>query len=403
MSRKIPLGIAIAAAFIVAALSVAITVSVCTDSYNQMIRDLPQRTQQYAVLSEIDELIRAHYYGETDNDEVLQELAAGYIQGLNNEQCFYIQEDNLDAYESTVAGSIPGTGITAVYDDATGFLSVRDVAEGSPAQEAGFAVNDLIHSVDHTTVTKGNASTLITALLSSEKKTIAVGTVKTVDGKEARSSVTLKNGYTVRSCTVKTVGAVGYIYFSEFYPNTKSLFDAAVDDFSANGIKSLIIDVRNNVSINYENAAAVIDRIVPLAAEGTGAIATAKDQNGDTVKLFSSDSNQLNMSIAVLINDRTAGAAELLACDLRDFGKAKLIGETTAGEGMYPELFELESGGAVMLAVAKICPYLSEPYDGVGVSPDTEIRMLDADKNRIPGDSFDGDAQFSAAYAFLTQ
>ena len=230
-----------------------------------------------------------------------------------------------------------------------------------------------------------------------------MGTVKTADGKEVRSSVTLKNGYTARSCTVKTVGSVGYIHFSEFYPNTRSLFDAAVDDFAAKGIKSLIIDVRNNSSINYENAVAVIDRIVPLAAEGTGAIATAKDKNGDTVKLFSSDSNQLNMSIAVLINDRTAGAAELLACDLRDFGKAKLFGETTAGEGMYPELFDLENGGAVMLAVAKIYPYLSEPYDGVGVSPDTEIKMLDAEKNRIPGDSFDGDAQFAAAYAFFTQ
>ena len=75
MSRKIPLGIAIAAAFIVAAISIAITVSVYTDSYNRMIRDLPQRTQQYAVLSEIDELIRVHYYGETDNDEVLEKIA----------------------------------------------------------------------------------------------------------------------------------------------------------------------------------------------------------------------------------------------------------------------------------------------------------------------------------------
>ncbi len=67
MSRKVPLGIAIAAAFIVAALSVAITVSVCTDSYNQMIRDLPQRTQQYAVLSLTYDHIRVYFYGETNN------------------------------------------------------------------------------------------------------------------------------------------------------------------------------------------------------------------------------------------------------------------------------------------------------------------------------------------------
>ena len=404
MSKKVPLGFALAAAFITAALCVSITVSFCTDSFNHLIRDLPQRTKQYAVLSEIDEIIRDRYYGEADLDEVLSNMAAGYIQGLNDDQCYYIPAESLDAYKSTLAGSIPGTGIVAVYDAGSGFLAVRDVADGSPAQDAGIVVNDQIAAVDKTAISQENSAQLINRLFSAEQKTTEVELVKqNADGKEERRAVTLKNGYTARSCVSKTVGNVGYIYFSDFFPNTVSQFNEALEEFSEKGIRSLILDVRNNSGANYVNAAAVIDRIVPLASEGTGAIATAKDKNGETVKLFPADSDQLNMSIAVLINNRTAGAAELLACDLRDFGKAKLFGERTAGEGAYPELFSLDDGGAVALSVARIYPYLSEPYDGVGVSPDTNINMTEAEKNNVPPAEPEKDPQVSAAYAFLTR
>ena len=401
MSKKIPLGIALAAAFIAAAISVAITVSVYSDSYNKLIRDLPQRTQQYAVLSEIDEIIRDNYYGEADRDAVLSGTASGYLQGLGDEQCYYIPADSLSAYRNTVAGNVAGTGVTSAYDAATGLLVIRSVAAGSPAAEAGLAAGDMIFSVNGVAVTQSSASALASQLLYTERKTSEVGFIKAgSDG--VRQTVKLKNGYTAQSCVARTVGQVGYLYLSEFYPDTAEQFNAAVEEFSANGITSLVLDVRNNTSVNYNNACALIDRIVPLAAEGTGAIATAKDKNGKTVKLFSSDSNALNLSIAVLINDRTAGAAELLACDLRDFGKAKLFGEKTAGEGMYPQLFELDDGGAVILAVAKIYPYISDPYDGEGVAPDTEVKMLDMDKGSIPPDSFESDAQFAAAYAFFT-
>lgn len=403
MSRKIPLGIAIAAAFIAAAISVAVTVTVYSDSYNRLIRDLPQRSSQYAVLSEIDEIIREHYYGDVELDKVLSNMAAGYIQGLNDEQCFYIPEENLDAYESTVAGNIPGTGVTAVYDAASHCLVIRDVAQGSPAAEAGLSAGNRISAVDQTAVTQTNSSQLINLLFAADKKNTTLELLETgADGKEARRLVTVRNGYTAQSCLTNTVGGVGYVVFTDFYPDTAARFDEALTAFTDKGVKSLVIDVRNCQSVNYEQAAQVIDRIVPMAGEGIGAIAAAVDKNGNTVRLFSSGSDQVNMTIAVLINDRTAGAAELLACDLRDFGKAKLFGEKTAGEGSYPELFSLEDGGAVLLAVAKIRPYLSEPFDEIGVSPDTEVPLTDAEKNALPPAQPENDPQFAAAYAFLT-
>ena len=195
MSRKIPLGIAIAAAFIAAAFSVAVTVSVCTGAYNRLIRDLPQRTQQYAVLSEIDEVIRDHYYGETDREAILSNMAAGYVQGLNDGQCFFVPQENLAAYQNTVAGNMPGVGVTAVYDAAAATLVIRDVAVGSPAAQAGLSVGDRIYAVDGAAVTAQNASSLIDRLLNAAQKTTSVSYTRAAagGGETPRESVSLKN------------------------------------------------------------------------------------------------------------------------------------------------------------------------------------------------------------------
>ena len=60
------------------------------------------------------------------------------------------------------------------------------------------------------------------------------------------------------------------------------------------------------------------------------------------------------MPMLVLTDSNTAGPAELFACDLRDFGKAQLLGETTKGVGTATELFQLKDGSAVLLTIGEI-------------------------------------------------
>ena len=210
--------------------------------------------------------------------------------------------DSIQTVSSIEAGNIPGTGVTAVYDAASHCLVIRDVAQGSPAAEVGLTAGNRISAVDQTAVTKTNSSQLINLLFAADKKNTTLELLETgADGKEARRLVTVRNGYTAQSCLTNTVGGVGYVVFTDFYPDTAARFDEALTAFTDKGVKSLVIDVRNCQSVNYEQAAQVIDRIVPMAGEGIGAIAAAVDKNGNTVRLFSSGSDQVNMTIAVLI------------------------------------------------------------------------------------------------------
>lgn len=203
------------------------------------------------------------------------------------------------------------------------------------------------------------------------------------------------DGNEIRTVTYKKFGTAGYVKFHDFNSNTAKEFADAYDILSNNSVTSLILDVRNTDSINIDTAADIIDMIVPIASDGTGAIATATGKDGKAVKVYSSDAESISMPIAVIVNGETSGAGELIACDIRDFGKGTVVGEKTKGNGTYQQIFELSDGGAVILTVARLTPYMSDSYNGTGVTPDYTSEQTEAT------DDLNKDNQFLQAYAIV--
>lgn len=404
MSKKIPLGIALALIFVTIAATVAVTVTVYMNIYNKLIQDLPQRAQLYSKLSDMDELVRANYFGTVDSAALDSHIAKGYIEGLDDDYSVYLSAEEYADYYGAILGNISGIGLETVFDNEKGILTVSDVAQGSPAQQAGIEKGDIISSIENRVVTPENYSEL-RALFDGEKLTsvdIALLREKTENTEEKFFEVNVAKGYKAQSCFYSVSGTIGYIKLTEFYENTAQVFSEAIASLDESGVTGIIIDVRNNSSNNLEYAARVIDVIVPLATEGTGELATAKNAAGEIIDVYSADSASVNIPIAVLINDRTEGAAELLACDLRDFGKARLYGEKTAGHGTIQNVFRLDDGGAVLLTVAKVYPYISDCYDGVGVEPDENVKMSYTDKNRLASLDKNDDVQYKAALNYFS-
>lgn len=185
----------------------------------------------------------------------------------------------------------------------------------------------------------------------------------------------------------------GYIKITDFTDKTPDEFRKAVTSLRNDGVTGLVIDVRNTNSINIAAAAETIDILVPLATEGTQSIATAVDKNNSNVQIFAADSDSVDLPVSVIVNENTSGAGELVACDIRDFGKGTVVGKTTDGNGTYQQIFELSDGGAIVLTVAKLLPYTSACYEGTGVIPDYEV---DSD---TPADDLNNDSQFMQAYS----
>ena len=397
MNKKISLGLAVSLILLAVALTVTITMLVAMGIYNTIIKDVSERSGVYSTISEIDDLVRANYYGEINENLLKSMLSDGYVSGIGDRYSYYMSADEYAKYKEEEKGNKSGIGIVAVYDSKNNNIFVSEVSQGSPAQLQGISKGDVITEIDGVGVTASNYQELL-ASLEGEKLTNVQVTF--VHEKETKT-VSVARGYEVQTVYYSVNNNIGYIKITAFYSTTAKQFEDAIKHMNENGVKSVVFDVRNNDTGLITNAVKCIDMIVPVASEGTSAIATAVDKDGNVIETFTSDSNSVRFSMVVLVNSNTTGAAELFACDLRDFGMAQLVGTRTAGNGTMQKVFELSDGSAVVLTVAKILPYKSDSYNGVGIEPTYTVELSAEQNSRLELLPLEEDAQYLKALELL--
>ena len=179
---------------------------------------------------------------------------------------------------------------------------------------------------------------------------------------------------------------IGYIKVTGFKKNTPDQFISALERLTANGAKSLIFDVRDN---NGGLVPALEECLDPLLPEGV--VATAEYNDGRSETIVYSDDSEIDMPMAVIVNENTASAAELFAAALKDSGKAVIVGSQTYGKGVMQVTNEMDDGGAVVLTVAEYKTTKSECYNGIGITPDVQV------ENEVDGI----DSQYSKAIKVL--
>ena len=397
MNKKISLGLALSLIFLSVALAVTITMTVSMNIYNKIIKDVASRSNLYSSVSEIDDLVRENYFGEINENLLTAMMSGGYVEGVGDRYSYYMTADDYAAYKEEEKGNKGGIGIIAVYDSQNNNIYVAEVSEGSPAQLQGISKGDVITAVDSVAVSQGNYEDLMESLNGQKLTNVQV---TFTHGGESKT-VSVARGYAAQTVYYSVANNIGYIKITAFYSTTAQQLEKALKHMSSNSVSSIIFDVRNTDTGLIANAVECIDILVPVATEGTGALATAVDKEGNTLETFTSDSNSVNFSMAVLINGKTSGAAELFACDLRDFGMAQLIGTKTMGNGTMQKVFELSDGGAIALTVAKINPYKSESFNGKGLEPDISVELTAEQNSRLEMLSQADDAQYQKAVELL--
>lgn len=397
MNKKISLGLTLSLIFLSVALAVTITMTVSMKIYNKIIKDVASRSNLYSSVSEIDDLVRENYFGEINENLLTAMMSGGYVEGVGDRYSYYMTADDYAAYKEEVKGNKGGIGIIAVYDSQNNNIYVAEVSEGSPAQLQGISKGDVITAVDSVAVSQGNYEDLMESLNGQKLTNVQV---TFTHGGESKT-VSVARGYAAQTVYYSVANNIGYIKITAFYSTTAQQLEKALKHMSSNSVSSIIFDVRNTDTGLIANAVECIDILVPVATEGTGALATAVDKEGNTLETFTSDSDSVNFSMAVLINGKTSGAAELFACDLRDFGMAQLIGTKTMGNGTMQKVFELSDGGAIALTVAKINPYKSESFNGKGLEPDISVELTAEQNSRLEMLSQADDAQYQKAVELL--
>ncbi len=365
MNKKISLGLTISIAALVAAVTFIVTSFFSLRHFNEKVQAVKEKAAKYERLEMLDTYVRKHYYTDLDEDSLMNGMLKGYVAGLQDPYSQYLTPQEYATLVEKESGTAVGIGVTAQLQE-DGYILITEVQEGSPAEEAGLEAKDIIVGVEDQDVSE---------LTFDQAVDMIKGETDTRVRLRIRRGDTERNYTIVRKAfDVKTVKGrlltrnIGYISISNFRDNTSEQFRETLDELMANGATALIFDVRNNGGGLLRSLEEILD---PLLPEGEIAIATYQDGSTDTVVY--SDANELDIPMVVLINGSSASAAELFAASLRDFGKAKLVGETTFGKGIMQITTSMEDGSGLTLTIATYQTTRSDCYHGVGVVPDQEV------------------------------
>lgn len=394
MNHKVSVGVTISIAAIVCALTFVVTSFLTLQGFNEKVQAVKEKAEKYERLEALDTYVREHYYSEELDEEALMNgILKGYVAGLDDPYSTYMTAEEYSAKMTRESGQTIGIGVTVTKAD-DGMIQVVSVQENSPAEEAGVQPEDRIIAVDGASVAELGYDTAVDHVKGDEGTTVSL----TIDrgGKELKLRITRKSYEVVTVHSQMLEGQIGYIRISAFRENTVEQYRDALDGLVANGARGLIFDVRNNGGGLLSALSEMLD---PLLPEGT--IATATYQGGNTETVVTSDAEELNLPMAVLVDGNSASAAELFSASLRDFGKAKLVGTTTYGKGVMQVTRKMEDGGGLTLTVATYQTVLSECYQGVGLTPDIEVEA--SEETDVEAMDAATDPQLAAAISLLSE
>ena len=390
MNKKISLGIALTVCLLAAILSGVVCYEIIDARYDDILEGMPGRMERYDLLDEVDSIIKNNYYGKTDSKYISDSLINGFVESLDDPNSRYLTSEDYEEYKKEIQGDMQGVGIE--YEkNSKSQIKITKVFDGSPAKENGLKKGDVIVAFDGIKLTAKNYKELSSKL---EDSTSSVNIIYKRENKE--KALTLSKGYEAKSVSTGVYdNQVGYINISDFYSGTAAQVSSALETFILSGINYLIVDLRDNKSVNFDAAMETLDLFLPMTTQEKPA-ATVSDNSGNTVKTYNMTSGEINLPVAVLVSAGTASAAEIFAADMKLMNKCEIYGsENTKGQCLVQEVFELSQEGALLLSVGKISPYSGDGYENTGITPDHIT------KHKTKNDDFTKDKLFLYAASVL--
>ena len=334
-------------------------------------------------LAEVDYMFRNYYIGELDDEQLLDMMIAGYVQGTGDDYAAYYNAEDFQLLLTDLDGEMDGIGVNVIQNTEYNAIEVLNVMPDSPAMEAGVQIGDLIIYVGE----EKEPVELLGYYASVAKLQGAVGTeavFTVVRGEGYRETVEFRiirdviTEQTVMSHVYEPDPSIGVIKITGFDRKTPEQFVAAVEEMTGSaGCEKLIIDLRYNPGGELSSIVTVLDYLVP-----EGPIIRIFDADGNQVKQYTSEATELNVPMAVLVNGSTASAAELFTSALRDYDKATIVGTTTYGKGCMQTNIPLSDGGGLSITYRMYSPPFSDNYHGVGIVPDVVVELDEALENK---------------------
>jgi carboxyl-terminal processing protease len=302
----------------------------------------------------------------------------GMMESLGDPHSTYMTPQVYKDATTELQGSYAGIG---AYVDTNGtLLTITKPIEGSPAEKAGLQAGDQIIAVDGVDMTSLPPEAVRQKVLGPEGSKVKL-TIKRPNVDAPMDFDITRATIVIPSVSSKMLdNNIAYIQITTFGENTARDLHTQLGDLMAKNPKGIILDLRNNGGGYLDTAISVVSEFVPSGVAVIEKSGDGTEKNYDVTKGGLATDSKVPM--IVLVNAYSASASEITAGTLQDYGRAKLLGETTYGKGTVQNWVPLANNeGAVRITIARWLTAKGRTIDKKGLTPDIEVKMTADDIN----------------------
>lgn len=350
-------------------------------------------------INEVKHMIDKNYYKKADDYDVLIGMLKGAVNSLKDPYSYYMTEDEYKKFNEETDGEFAGLGIYVSGSIDDNLITVVAPMKGTPADRAGLKTDDKIIKINGKDFTADKMDDAVKIMRGKpgEKVKITVlrrdenGKAKFIDFEIVREIIKVQ---TVSSKLLKD--NIGYISISGFDTPTYNDFDKQYKELKKQGMKKLILDLRNNPGGLLTTSTQVVNTFL----DGGLIMYTLDKQNNK--ETINATKGADDIKIVVLVNKGSASASEIVAGALKDRKRATIIGTQTFGKGIVQTVFNMPDGEGLKLTTSAYYTPSGVNIHGKGIAPDIKVE-LNKEVKTISIDNLAKDNQIQKAIEILNK
>jgi carboxyl-terminal processing protease len=329
-----------------------------------------------------------YYDGKVSDDVLLEGALKGMTASLNDPYTVFMNKKEFEQLNTETEGNYSGIGIQVMSKDDK--IQIQSVFKGTPSEEAGLKSGDIIQKANGVAVSGKQLEKAVSIMKGKEGTEVKLTVYRQGKGsfdvnvKRAKVDMQTVDGEILKH-------DIGYVQVSMFDENTAKNFKNKLSELKSKGMKSLIIDLR-------DNPGGVLDQCVDMASNfipsGKVVLYTV-DKYNNKKEYKSKGGDFYDIPVTILVNGNTASASEIFSAAIKDYKKGTLVGEKTFGKGVVQTMFDTGDSTALKVTISKWYTPNGENVQKKGINPDLKVVYPAALKNKVY--NRDVDPQFNKA------
>lgn len=345
---------------------------------------------QYKKLFEVGKILESRYVDKVNPSTLLEGALKGMAGSLQDPYTVYMNKKEFAEFMTQTTGTYGGIGIIVAVDQEDHIVVVSPI-KNTPGERAGIKSGDIILEVNGKKVSGKNLDEAVSMMRGPKGTQVTLTIMR--DGKTFTKTITREIIKLETVFDYMLPDKIGYIKITLFDQSTSSDFKKALERLKKDGMKGLIIDLRDNPGGLLEECVNIADMLLPK-----GVIVTTKGRAES--QEFYSKGTGLGMPLVVLVNKGSASASEILAGAIKDRKAGVLVGTTTFGKGLVQTVVNFGDGTGLKYTIARYYTPNGTDIQGKGIEPNYVVE-LPKDYTLKDTPDLKGDTQLIKAYEII--